>query len=599
MSRPLRTSLALAFSLFLAACATTSGDFVGTLPDSRNADLDKTLTLAEKKRGQEAIALYLTAADLAWQQGDTLKARTLVESIDLELASPAQVIFANTLAAELAMQRKQPEMALDLLQHPAFARITELAASQQVRTQLVKAEALEATGQQPAAIRERIFIAGLLDGQAATDNHEHIWRLISGTDGNMAPRNHETDLRGWLSLLDVVSSNKLLPQKQADLQRWVDDNPQHPAARQLPADLATLLTLQAQPLKRIALYLPSQDRNQNVVNALRNGFLARYYQTSEQGQAVPELLFYDSSLLRSPGELYQRLQQDQVDLLIGPWEKNLVQQLAEQRSLPVPTLALNYAENNRAATGNLFQFGLSAEDEARMAANRAWTDGHRNAVVLVQGSDWGRRVEAAFTEHWSSLGGEVKDTLFLTRPVELARQLADLFRLRDSEARSKQLADTLQTRIGSQPSRRRDIDFVFLAAPSQQARQVRPTLTFQYAGDLPVYATSAVNPGNVDPALLHDLEGVIFTDTPWLLGANDAFKTGVTARWPEAEGLLGRFYAMGADAYLLASQLQLLDTLPNTSSQGMTGRMQLNRQQRVERHTDWARFHDGRMEVLP
>ena len=131
------------------------------------------------------------------------------------------------------------------------------------------------------------------------------------------------------------------------------------------------------------------------------------------------------------------------------------------------------------------------------------------------------------------------------------------------------------------------------------ARQVRPTLIFQYAGDLPVYATSAVNPGAQDPGILHDLDGITFSEVPWLLNTADPIKNEMIARWPEAAGLMGRFYAMGADAYQLATQLQMLEALPGSSTLGLSGQMQLTPQRKVERKTSWARFADGKLETLP
>lgn len=597
MFQSLRLPLALSLALVLTACATSTSNNLGSLPDSRHSDLDKTLAIASKKRGAEATAMYLAAADLAWQQGDHLKARTLLDSLDLTDAQPAQIIFANTLAAELALERKQPEMALQLLQVPTFDRLSELPVAQQVRSQEARARAFEASAQLLPAARERIFMAGLLDSSKSAGNLESIWSLASRLPSSVELHPGENELRGWLVLSRMVRSSGSLDSKQQSLRNWLADNPQHPAAQQLPSELDRLLTLQPKPLQRVALLLPSHDRNQKVVNALRNGFLARYYQAREEGHNVPELLFYDSSQFAGLNELYRQLQQEQVDLLVGPWEKQLVRQLAEQSGLPVPTLALNYADNS--STDGLFQFGLSAEDEARMAADRAWADGMRNAVVLVASGDWGQRVQAAFSEHWQQLGGEVKETLYLGQPVELAQQLATALRLRDSETRSKKLAETLDTRIHSQPGRRRDVDFVFLAAPSRQARQVRPTLIFQYASDLPVYATSAVNPGSRDAGLLHDLENISFTEVPWLLGSPDPLKQKIIDRWPEAAGLMGRFYAMGADAYQLATQLQLLQAVPNTSTDGLTGQMQLNQHNQVERGTGWARYSNGKLELLP
>lgn len=597
MTKNIQLPLVISLTLFLAACASTPSDHVGTLPSDRQSDLNKTLQQADKKKGSEALSLYLAAADLAWQQGNALRARTLLEAQNLSQATPAQQIFAHTLAAELAMARQQAAAALQLLNDPVFARLSELPVQQQARTHLVKAQALEATQRPLAAAQERIFAAAFLTDRAAADNHERIWALVSQLPSQQLGHSREFDLNGWLTLAALTRSSHSLAQKQQDVQRWVIQNPQHPAARQLPQPLQKLLTLHAQPLQRIALLLPSQDRNQAVVDAIRNGFLSMYYSAQAQQQATPELRMYDSSQITSMATLYQQLQHDEIDLLIGPWEKNWVRELAEQHTLPIPTLALNYADQQQTAT-NLYQFGLAAEDEARQAADHAWADGMRHAALLIQDGEWGRRVQAAFAERWHALGGTIVDTQYINKPIELAQQIATLFHLRESEERSKKLAETLGTKLYSQPGRRRDIDFIFLAAPPQQARAVKPALTFQYAGNVPVYATSAANPGSQDPSLMHDLDGIQLSEVPWLLEEHNPVRDDIIARWPEAQGLMGRFYAMGADAYQLATQLQLLSTLPNSTSEGFTGILQLNALQHVERQTPWARFEQGKLQPV-
>ncbi len=80
---------------------------------------------------------------------------------------------------------------------------------------------------------------------------------------------------------------------------------------------------------------------------------------------------------------YQQAAADGVELVVGPWEKPLVRQLANRAQLPITTLALNYADNEQQAPEQLFQYGLAAEDEARLAADRAWADGMRRAAALV------------------------------------------------------------------------------------------------------------------------------------------------------------------------------------------------------------------------
>ena len=229
-----------------------------------------------------------------------------------------------------------------------------------------------------------------------------------------------------------------------------------------------------------------------------------------------------------------------------------------------------------------------------MAADRAWADGKRNVIILVQSGEWGRRVQNAFNQRWLSLGGQVAGSQAIGQPIELAQQIGTLLQLRDSEARSKRLQNLLGTKLFSNPSRRRDVDFIFLAASPLQARQIQPTLRFQYAGDLPIYATSSLNPSSQDSGIQQDLEGIFLTEIPWLFNTDDPLRQQIITRWPEADAFMGRFYAMGADAYQLALQLQQLKALPNSKTEGYTGSLQLNQQQQIERTLYWAKIKQGK-----
>jgi outer membrane PBP1 activator LpoA protein len=154
------------------------------------------------------------------------------------------------------------------------------------------------------------------------------------------------------------------------------------------------------------------------------------------------------------------------------------------------------------------------------------------------------------------------------QPVALAQQIADLFQLRQSEGRAKSLQSTVGSNVAAQPSRRQDIDFIFLAATPQQAQQIKPTLNFQYAGDVPVYATSTCTA----PAAINqynDMNGIRFCETPWLLDTSNSLRQQVVQQWPQAAGSLGRLYAMGVDAYSLAPRLGQLKALPDNRVEGL------------------------------
>ncbi|WP_425916729.1 penicillin-binding protein activator [Pseudomonas sp. GWSMS-1] len=595
----LRPLSVLCLAGLLAACASQPSSTLGELPRTPQASIEQLLQQAEQSPIEQAAPLRLSAADLAYTQKDFARASSILQQVSLESLSPAQQIFASTLRAELDMHDNKPKASLRALSHPSMERLGELPVEQQVRSQLVRASALQATGQNLSAARERAFIAPLLSGTSALQNNETIWSLVSNLPLTELQASGDTDLDGWLALARAIKNAATLEQQQAAIDTWIEQNPQHPAAQQLPQPLVELKKLSSQPLTEIALLLPQDGQLASVARALRDGFLAAHYQAQQAGQNPPNIQLFDSSRIGSMDAFYAQAKAAGVQLVIGPLEKNLVSQLNSREQLPITTLALNYSEGTQEGPAQLFQFGLAAEDEAREVARRAWADGMRRAVALVPAGEWGDRVLAAFRQDWQAQGGTLIAAEHVDQPVELARQIAELFQLRESEARGKRLQDTLGTAVAAAPSRRRDVDFIFLAATPQQAQQIKPTLAFQYAGDVPVYATSHLFTGTHNQAQYLDLNGIMFCETPWLLNVNDPLRQQASAQWPQAGTSLGRLYAMGADAYLLTPRLNQLKALPDTRLQGLTGTLSLSPTQRIERQLPWAEFRDGQVQSLP
>lgn len=576
-----RPLLFLCIAAVLSACASSPSSTLGELPRTPQASTQQLLKEADASDPAEAALLRLSAADQSIQQGNQAQARQILEQIDIEQLMPAQQMFAKTLDAELAIANGEPQRALQALQHPAFQRLAELPVDQQLRTQLARAQAFEANAQPLDAARERTFIAPLLSGEAAERNHEAIWSLVSSLPADQLQPTADVDLSGWLALAATVQQAGTISQQQRAIDAWVQQNPSHPAARRLPESLVKLRELADKPLTHVALLLPMDGPLASVARALRDGFLAAHL----EAQQDLKIELFDSSRLSSLDDFYRQAEASGVQLVIGPLDKKMVHQLADREQLPITTLALNYSDANQKAPPQLFQFGLAAEDEAREVARRAWADGHRRAIALTPRGDWGNRVYEAFRQEWQEQGGTVVAAAPLAEPVELANQIADLLQVRSSGA-------------ASQPSRRQDVDFLFLAATPQQAQQVKPTLIFQYAGDLPVYATSHLHAATDNRTQYLDLEGIRFTETPWLLNAQLPLRQEIERKWPQARGSLGRLYAMGADAYLLAPRLNQLLALPETQLDGLSGTLSITPDQRIERRLPWAEFHDGEVQPL-
>ena len=78
-------------------------------------------------------------------------------------------------------------------------------------------------------------------------------------------------------------------------------------------------------------------------------------------------------------------------------------------------------------------------------------------------------------------------------------------------------APDMSPSVRSLLNRSAGMDMIFMAAFPTQARQIRPTLKFFDAGQVPVYAMSHLYDGKPLPTDGHDLDGVVFGDMPWIL----------------------------------------------------------------------------------
>ncbi|MFC3607182.1 penicillin-binding protein activator [Stutzerimonas tarimensis] len=597
MTDRLRLLLFVCLFGLVSACTTAPESPLGELPRTPQATTQELLQQAQTAAPAEARLLRLTAAEQSYQQGNPQQARSILETIETDSLPPAQQVFANTLQAELAMQAGEPELALQAVLHPSFEILHELPADQQLRSHLIRADAFEANGQTMPALRERVFVAPLLSGQPARDNHQAIWPLVSALPAEELQPTGDPDLDGWLALAASIGQAPTVRQQQAAIDGWLERHPGHPAARELPEALVRLREMTDEPITRVALLLPMQGQLASVAEALRDGFLSAHLQAQQTGEALSHIELYDSSHFASLDALYRQAEADRVQLVIGPLDKDQVRQLGSRDQLPINTLALNYSDAGQQVPPQLFQFGLAAEDEAREAARRAWVDGHRSAIALTPRGDWGSRVLQAFRNAWLEQGGELIAAEPLAEPIALANQIAELLQLREGEA-GRRVTGSDGATITAQPVRRQDIDFLFLAASPQQAQQVKPTLAFQYAADLPVYSTSHLHAANNDRNQYLDLEGIRFAETPWLLDPEQRLRQQVEQQWPQAGGSLGRLYAMGADAYLLASRLNQLLAFPDMRIEGHSGTLSLGAHQRIERALPWAEFRDGNVVPL-
>ncbi|NGX15212.1 penicillin-binding protein activator [Wenzhouxiangella sp. XN24] len=499
------------------------------------------------------------------------------------------------------------QLMTDGLPAEALARLAELPTGADdplaaelllLRADAAFAAGLPATGVEALVERETL----LEDPAARAANQRRIWNrmqeaIAAGVSLEPTPETGPV-VAGWLDLgrrAAAASGNAF--QLRTTLDEWLARYPWHPAAPELVTMLQDEYRALTEYPRQVALLLPLGGRQAAAAAAIRDGFVAAYLAQGGEGER-PSLRIYDTTALGTTGA-YEQAAGNGADFIVGPLLKEELEELGGAELPVVPTLALNWTENDTVLPSHVFQFALAPEQEAAAVARRALAEGHGRALALAHDTEQGRRIMESFIATFRAGGGEVLGwQAFDPRASDFSAEITRLLLINESRARHQQLQAALGRRLEYEPRRRQDADFIFLAARAADGVLIRPQLRFHYAGDLPVYATSSI----YDPARrdLSELNGVLFADMPWRVGADDvelmaefaAFGDGALAR-------NGRLYAFGLDAYRLVPLLNNQSERLQDGMDGATGVLRLGEDGRIQRELAWGSFRRGDVEPAP
>jgi outer membrane PBP1 activator LpoA protein len=340
-----------------------------------------------------------------------------------------------------------------------------------------------------------------------------------------------------------------------------------------------------------------------VVTTFVGGLLAGFF-AQPSAERTP-LRFYDIAA-RPVGEALAAARAAGAVFVIGPlMREDVLAAAAFATATPgaPPMLVLNFLPSSASAAvpaevpAALYQFGLSPEDESRSVARRAIADGRRRAVALIPSGDWGVRVLAAFKDEFEAGGG----TLLAERALggrDLGPALRSTLGIDASRARHQRLQSLLGSSLVFQPRRRGDVEMLF--APGQPAliRQLRSQLRFEAAADIPMYSISDAWDGRVDA----DLNGLIFTDMPWMIapgsGRSATLRSETEAAYGDLRGR-SRLFALGHDAWLVQEGLRTGRFSAGSGElEGVTGQLALDDSRRVGRGLRWAEIRNSTLRLL-
>lgn len=572
-------------------------------------------------RYQQAAGEYLRLAELFPEKSGfyTLQAASAMISMQrtaeaaelLSTVAPQDAdgrILKTLLQAELHLQEQQPEQALELLSAD-FPDV--IPAALQARRHEARALAYEQRADFINAAAERISYGAYARQRGDTDAHTaKIWETLNKADKQMLRELHSADpqaLSGWLELA-LINRTMLadLTALTGALAAWQGKYPAHPASPGIVAQMRAAGRRYDIRPRRIALLLPLRGGYRKAAEAIRDGFMTAWY---DSGRDRPLIRIYEGNSLNIE-QVYSQAVAEGADFIVGPLEKQALTRLSARADLSVPTLALNRVRPaaDMASRGNgnlipaLMQFGLSPEDEARQVADRAFADGHSRALVIVPDDQWGGRLYDAFRENWLALGGNILERIdYDPQSNDYSAPVTQLLNVDGSESRVRNLRQALNRRLENLTRRRQDADVIFMAAFPIAGRQIIPQLRFHEAGGIPVYATSHVFTGSVNPQADMDMDGVMFPDLPWILFPHDgsaSIKARVNENFQADTSVYQRLYALGVDVFHLIPHLYRLAFDDDARFSGETGLLSMSGDGRIRRNLPWGKIINGKPELL-
>ena len=397
----------------------------------------------------------------------------------------------------------------------------QLSSQDRAEREILLAKSQLASGYPSAAVETLLRLDFEVTGKVRLKTRKTLLQVLQSLDSLhrslLLEDITDPNLAGWLALLEALDS-EVLP--ETELQEWRRAYPDHPAVSVL---IDTFTVPGQNSWRQIALLLPLTSPDGRAARAFYDGFTEAH--NNDGSRDKPELALYDigaDSFLAS--FYYQAAEADGADFIVGPLGRIAVENLLASRNLETNTLLLADIPPEK-ASDNLYGISLSPENEARQVADKAYATGHRNATVLRSEGEWGERTANAFIAHWENLGGRIlKNSSFPEDVSNHARVVRKFLGIDKSMVRHRLIEAQTGLKLKFSPRRNTDMDFIFLAATTTQARLIVPQLRFSHAHDVPLYGTSYVYAGNPEPAMDADLDGLIFGEMRWILDGVTLYK---------------------------------------------------------------------------
>ena len=345
-------------------------------------------------------------------------------------------------------------------------------------------------------------------------------------------------------------------------------------------------------INKIAVLLPMTGKYSKIGKAILNGIEIELNLILDDKK--PEIIIYDTGdndiNLKN---IYSEMLIKNIDFIIGPLQKTLINKITRYGLDSLPILTLNYSNKISERLNSIYQFGLLPEDEAICIAEKAIIDGNNNASLLFPDNKWGKRIASSFSFRFEELGGKIIDKFVYEEDnKKINNSVKNLLNIEKSIERKNKIQNILNIKLQYRPYIINNLDMVFSVGTAKEMRAIKPQFNFNYAEDLPFYSTSHIYNGVKNKEINEDLNDIKFCDIPWLYNNNNLVEKNIFLESSEKKDLL-RFVALGMDSIKIIRNINDLKLFKNKYLSGSSGYLQLDEFNKIRRDLIIIKFKNG------
>lgn len=618
-------------SVILAGCGVSSPNSTGTTAtvatSLASAPLAANVYLAQaanSKDPQQRDTNLLLAAHAYINANDYAAAQKLLKSIQPSLTqSPTLLAEHKYLTARVLEHTSTYSDALKTLNYPSN---WSLPSWQMTAYHQFKAHLYQLNKQPIEQVRELSLLTTYLPPAQANEVNNTIWQVLQPmheqTIKTFTQDAKSPVFAGWLQLAYIAKHYAVDPtQLVRYLGEWQKQNPYHPAAAKLPADLDRALNAKPFTPKNIAVLLPLTGPRANAANAIRQGILASYMAKQNDQVAVN---FYDTA--NDAASAYQQALMAGAEFIIGPLLPTEIEQLqvmnaantaatnavanaanpdktantvAAAPAVPVPQLFLNQVDKFT-PDPNKFYFALSPAQEAADAAEHLYQDGVTMPLLLASNDALGKRMAESFIQAWKKKSDNVVEVYYYDGGDQMKTTVQDALGVRDSQARIARIKELLGNSVQADFRSRQDIDAIYMISTPQDLTLLKAFIDVNFSvftQPVPLYTSSRSRVENESTQTAQDLNNLTLSDAPWLMqnGEENLMVNTLFSGWNNSQK---RLFVMGYDAMDLIGRLAQMRSFTGYQFNGRSGALSVSPDGIVNRQLSWGRYQRGSFRQL-